>query len=152
MVYQPDPADPSDNVKRSAEERDALFDGILARESWVIEDAGRACFVRGMEEADVVILLEPPAPLRDWRILRRWVRQRLGRESCGYRPDFLMLRLMFRWRRNYDSGKDGLKERLKPFSGKLLVLRSDREVREFLQRITEEGHGRLSGASAGSGE
>ena len=58
VVYQPDPADPSDNVKRSAEERDALFDGILARESWVMEDAGRACFIRGMEEADAVILLE----------------------------------------------------------------------------------------------
>ena len=134
VVYEPDPDDPGDNRKRPAEERDAMFAEILARESWVMEDAGRPCFVRGMAEADRVVLLEPPPLVRDFRILRRWLRQRAGWEACRYRPDFAMLRQMFCWRRDYDSGRDDLKERLAPFADKLTVLRTGQDVRDFLRK------------------
>lgn len=135
VVYEPDPDDPEDDRKRPVEERDAIFQEILARESWVMEDAGRKCFFEAPEQADQVILLQPPAMVRDFRILRRWFRQRAGKEACGYRPDFQMLKLMFRWRRNFDSGRDDLKERLAPFGDKLLVLRSDKEVEQWLESL-----------------
>ncbi len=152
VAYEPDPDNPGDNRKRPETVRDAIFAEILARESWVMEDAGRTCFVKGMKEADQVILLEPAAFVRDFRILRRWLRQRAGKEACRYRPDFLMLRLMFRWRRNYDSGKDDLKKRLEPFAGKLVVLRREKEVQAFLGKLREEVYGGLSGVPADSGQ
>lgn len=152
VVYEPDPDNPGDNRKRPESVRDALFADILAQNHWVMEDAGRKCFEKGMEQADQVVLLEPSSWIRDFRILRRWFRQRSGKEKCGYRPDFLMLRLMFRWRRNYDSGKDGLKTRLEPFSEKLLVLRNDRQVQAFIKKLREELYGGLSGISADSGK
>jgi len=135
VVYVPDPNEDSGNRKRPVEERDALFESVLAGGSWVMEDAGRACFLKGMDQADQVVLLEPPPLVRDFRILRRWVRQRQGREACGYIPDFEMLRLMFRWRRNYDSGKDGLKGRLAPYEDKLVRLTSNREVQQWLEEL-----------------
>ncbi|MBR6790933.1 MAG: hypothetical protein IKM31_08730 [Oscillospiraceae bacterium] len=131
VVYEREPVD----RKRTPEERDAIFRGILTRESWVMEDAGRKCFFEAPEQADQVILLQPPAMVRDFRILRRWFRQRAGKEACGYRPDLKMLRSMFRWRRNFDTGRDGLKERLAPFGDKLLVLRSDKEVKQWLESL-----------------
>ena len=135
VAYEPNPDDPGDSMKRPPEERDRLFQEILDRESWVMEDAGRSCFIKGMEDADQVVLLEPAPFVRDFRILRRWFRQRAGAEDCSYRPDFLMLRLMFRWRRNYDNGQDGLKERLNPFAYKLLVLRREKDIRNFLKGL-----------------
>ena len=152
VVYEPDPDSPGDNRKRPETVRDAVFAEILARTSWVMEDAGRPCFVKGMEEADQDVLLEPAAFVRDFRILRRWLRQRAGKEQCGYRPDFLMLRLMFRWRRDYDRGKDGLKKRLEPFAGKLVILRGEKEVRAFLDKWREEVYGGLSGIPADIGQ
>lgn len=131
VVYEREPVD----RKRTPGERDALFQQILARESWVMEDAGRKCFFEAPEQADQVILLQPPAAVRDWRILRRWFRQRAGKEACGYRPDLKMLKSMFRWRRNFDSGRDGLKERLEPFGEKILLLGSDKEVEQWLESL-----------------
>lgn len=135
VVYEPDPDDPEDDRKRSIEERDAIFREVLARESWVMEDAGRKCFFEAPEKADQIILLQPSAAVRDFRILRRWIRQRAGKEACGYRPDFRMLKMMFRWRRDYDSGRDDIRERLSSFGKKVCVLTSDREVEQWLRSL-----------------
>lgn len=136
VVYGPDPEDPTDDRKRPVEERDAIFRDILGRDSWVMEDAGRKCFFDAPEQADQIILLQPPAAVRDFRIIRRWLRQRAGKEACGYRPSLHMLKNMFRWRRNYDSGRDDIRERLKPFSGKVRLLRSNNEVEQWLESLS----------------
>ena len=135
VVYEPDPDDPTDDRKRTVEERDALFREILSRESWIMEDTGRKCFFDAPALADQVILLQPPAAVRDFRILRRWIRQRQGKEACGYRPSVKMLKRMFQWRRDYDSGRDDVKKRLEPFEEKLIVLRSDKEVEQWLKSL-----------------
>ena len=140
VAHQPYPEDPGGNRRRPEAERDALFRGILEREDYILEDTGRACFVRGMEEADGIVLLEPSPFRRRKRIVVRWLKQNLGWEACGYRPTAAMLRSMFRWSRNYETGKDGVKARVAQFPEKLLVLRSKRDVRRFLREI--EGPGR----------
>ena len=95
VVYMPDPAAPEGNRKRPAEERDRLFQEVLAQKSYIIEDAGRTCFLEGLRQADTVVLLDPPIAVRRRRILTRWVKQNLGLEPCGYRPNFAMVRAMF---------------------------------------------------------
>lgn len=135
VVYEPDPNDPRDDRKRTVEDRDTIFREILLRESWIMEDTGRKCFFEAPLRADQVVLLQPPAAVRDLRILRRWVRQRLGKEACGYRPSAKMLKRMFQWRRDYDSGRDDIKKRLEPFKEKLIILRSDKEVERWLKTL-----------------
>lgn len=132
VVYEPDPDDPGDNRKRPAAQRDALFADILRREDYIIEDAGRACFAAGMEQADAVVLLEPGPLVRRRRALARWLRQRRGKEPCSYRPDFAMLRCMFRWCRDYEADRDGARERTRQLAKKLVVLKTRRDVERFL--------------------
>ena len=62
------------------------------------------------------------------RILRRWLRQNLGREPCAYRPTWAMLGNMFRWTWAYQTGADGVRARAEQFSQKLTVIRSKREL------------------------
>lgn len=132
VVYLRDPG-AADNRKRPAQERAALFVEWLCREAWILEDAGRTCFERVLWEADRIVLLAPPPRVRRWRILRRWVRQRLGLEACGYHPSSKMLQCMYRWSREYELDTDGIRSRLLPHEGKTRTLRSRRECRAFLR-------------------
>lgn len=61
VAHEPDPDRPGGNRKRPEEERDAMFRSILEQEDYILEDTGRACFIAGMEQADRVVLLEPPS-------------------------------------------------------------------------------------------
>lgn len=131
LCYVPDDS-PSGNRKRPVEERDALFSAALAEPRWVMEDAGRACFEEARRRADAVVLLEPSPLRRRLRVVRRWLKQNLGLEPCGYRPGFEMLRSMFRWSKNYETGKDDIRQRLQAYPDKLVVLRTNAQVREFL--------------------
>ena len=120
------------NHKRPPEERDAL-----AAPDWVMEDAGRSLFEAAWQAADQLVLLEPSPLVRDFRILRRWIRQKTGREKCNYCPNWEMLRMMFKWRRQYDNGEITLRHRLAGREN-LVCLRTTKEVQRWLDRLEEE--------------
>jgi adenylate kinase family enzyme len=139
VVHENDPNTSWGNRKRPVEERDHIFNEILSCENYIIEDTGRVCFLEGMRQADAVILLDPPRHVRRWRIIIRWIKQNMGIEACGYRPRLAVLRSMFKWTRAYDTGADGMKERVAQFAQKMVVLHGRRDVEvwmdECLRRI-----------------
>ncbi len=137
VVHTADPTDSWGNRKRPAEERDTLFAVILAEAHCIMEDVGRECFVEGMRQADQVVLLEPPGLVRRWRIVLRWLKQTLGLEASLYRPRWAVLRAMFQWSRNWDTGADGAKTRLTAFAGKTVVLHNDREANAWLASLSD---------------
>ncbi len=135
VVRVADPtAKPWGNRKRPEEEIERLFNEALAGE-YVMEDAGRERFLEGMRQADQVVLLEVPLMTRYWRIMSRWIKQRLGIEACIYTPGWRMLTCMFQWAWNFDTGKDGVKERIKPFAGKTVVLRTAQDVKAYVEKL-----------------
>lgn len=136
IVYEPDPDSPDGNRKRPEAERDRLFAEILAAPRWIAEDAGRLCFMEAYGRADEILLLEPSPAVRRARIVRRWVRQNLRLERCGYRPTLSMLKAMFRWSRDYEAGRDTLKQRLAPFWGKVTVVRNGAELKKYCDTVT----------------
>ena len=44
-----DPGAKVGNRKRTDEEREAIFQAILAREDYILEDTGRPCFAQGLD-------------------------------------------------------------------------------------------------------
>jgi len=135
VVYIPDPTQAWGNRKRPVEERTALFEKILAQDHYIMEDAGRECFITGMEQADAVILLEIPLIIRRKRILFRWIKQNLGIEKCIYKPHIGMLKGMFHWAKNYDNGADGTKGRVSLFQNKTIILRNNRDINRYLKTL-----------------
>lgn len=132
VVHISDKSHPWGNRKRQVDERDNLFQSIIQQQRWIIEDVGRPCFEDGLKEADMIILLEVSTRIRDYRIIKRWIKQRLGIEKCIYKPGYKMLKGMFKWSRDYDTGKDGLKERIVTYQDKIINLRSNKDIDEFL--------------------
>lgn len=128
VVYVSDTSATMGNKKRSEAEREALFDEILSRESYIIEDTGRRCFVRGLEEADTVALLAIPRAVCRKRIIKRWIKQNLGMEQSFYRPRVRMLRAMLKWNKEYDNSA------FSRFADKTVRLETDEDVERFCAR------------------
>ena len=70
--------------KRTKEEITTIFEEILKKESWIIEDVGRDIFSKGLELSDVIYYIKIPKIRVYSRIFRRWFRQKLGREEYSY--------------------------------------------------------------------
>jgi len=137
VMYEDDPASSWGNRKRPIEVRDAMFAEVLARDSYIMEDAGRKCFSEGMFSADKVILIEPSFLVVRKRILFRWLKQRLGIEKCIYKPKFAVLKAMLKWSADYRNGTDDIRTRLNEFSDKVIVLRTNRDLKNYLSSLKE---------------
>lgn len=135
IVHIPDKTNPWGNRKRPIEERDSLFYSVIQQSSWIIEDTGRSCFEEGLKMADTIILLEIPPRLRNCRIIKRWIKQRLGIEKCIYKPRYEMLKCMLQWSKDYDEEKDHLKDRISPYKEKVITLKNSKDINKFLEGL-----------------
>ncbi len=137
VVYEKDPTTPMGDRKRPEEEIAALFEAALNQPHFILEDTGRERFLAGMARADTIVLMDPPTRVRRYRIVKRWLKQRLGLEKSLYRPSFKVLRAMFGYTQDYDTGRDGTKARVARFAKKARVLVTRRDVEQFLQSLPE---------------
>lgn len=130
VQYEPDPDSPGGNRRRSDTARDRLFEEILGRENWIIEDTGRKCFRAGQERAEKVVALDIPRRVLLLRVTRRWLRQRAGIERAQYKSTFKMLRLMWKWTLKYSLEKNICRPE------KTVYLKNSGAVEAFLNTLT----------------
>ena len=135
IVYEEDPTDSWGNKKRPEKEVEQRFRTILSQTHYIMEDAGRERLFDGMLQADQIVVLDYPLHVRKRRILKRWVKQKLGLEKCIYRPHLKMLRAMFRWVNNYETNRDGTKERIAQVSKKAIYLHNAKETEQWLSAL-----------------
>ena len=83
-------------VKRDPRERDALLGGILRNDSWIIEGVYYKWCGRCFEEADEIYLLSVPRRKYRYRIIRRYIRRKLGIEK-GKKETLGSLRKLLKW-------------------------------------------------------
>ena len=80
--------DDNGNIKRSDEEAAKIFKNILKNKKWIIEDIGRDKFKQGREEADIIYYIKLSRIKSYYRVTKRWIKQRLGKERYNCPPDF----------------------------------------------------------------
>jgi len=120
------------NIPRDEGTRIILFDNIMAKDSWIMEDAGRKRFETGFDEADTIIFLHPKTLTRKTRIIIRYIKQKFKLEKCNYNPNLLMLKRMFEWTRNFENGTDTIIARLEPYESKVITLRTNKQIKAFI--------------------
>ena len=98
--------DDNGNVKRSDEDVQKLFEEILNKESWIIEDVGRKKFIEGIKRADIVYYIDLPAIVVYTRCLKRWIKQKIGKETYNYKPTLKGLMQMIKWAHSDIQNKD----------------------------------------------
>ena len=83
--------DENGNIKRTDKEALKLFDEILKNEEWIIEDVGRDKFKKGREQADIIYYIKLSRLKSYFRVIKRWIKQRLGKEDYNHPPNFEQL-------------------------------------------------------------
>ena len=88
------------NVKRSNKDILKIFNDIIKKDEWIIEDVGRSIFIEGIKKADIVyyISLNPITIYK--RCLLRWLKQKTGLEIYNYKPTLKSMIEMLTWATN----------------------------------------------------
>jgi hypothetical protein len=97
-----DSAAPTYGVRANPQKRDQALAALVRQEDWVIEGAYYNWVTPSFERADLILLLTPSVWRRDWRLLKRFALQRLGRSSSRKRETFASLVGLIRWNHTYD--------------------------------------------------
>ena len=98
--------DDNGNIKRTDEEIAKIFNNIIKKNKWIIEDVGRKNFIEGIKKADIVYYLDLNKYQIYERCLSRWFRQRIGKDNYNYKPTLNGLFEMLGWARKNTKEKD----------------------------------------------
>ena len=89
--------DDVNHVKRTSEEINRLFQNIINRKAWIIEDVGREKFTEGIKKADITYYIDLPKNTIYLRCFTRWLKQVFRIEKYNYKPSFKTLLEMINW-------------------------------------------------------
>lgn len=90
------------DIRNSPEVRDKEFRRIINQQQWIIEGVHHTWTTHGFQCADLVIFLDTPVRVRNWRILKRFAVQKLGFEKGNYKQTWSMLRKMYKWNYHFE--------------------------------------------------
>lgn len=126
LVYD----DEHDHIKRPDEVREKMFQDILKKKSWIIEDVGRSKFEEGRKQADIIYYINIPKIVVYKRVITRWIKQRFGKERYNYPPTLWQLFDMIKTAKGYFKTEPAKKDSLKPYQDKVKYL-SYKELNEL---------------------
>lgn len=115
-------------VKNSPERRCELLEKVLEQDGWIVEGVYYAWVGRYFEEADVIYVLDVPARVCTARIIRRFIRRKLGIER-GKKETLQSLIALLRWTDTFRSkNRKEIETILAPYGDKVRCLRTVREI------------------------
>ena len=120
-----------ERIKQSPEEQMLEIQRIDALGSWIFEGVYRDSYRDLLNMADTIVFLDPPLWKRKFRILSRYIRQKLKIEPCDYKPDLHMLRLMYKWTNGFERNRDHFSAMLHSYQGKLIVVSNPSALNEM---------------------
>lgn len=116
--------DDNGNIKRTDEEVLRLFNEILSNDAWIIEDVGRDRFKKGREQADIIYYIKFFKLKAYYRVVKRWLKQRMGLEEYNHPPTFNELLYFVSIVNSYYKTEQSKLKDLEEFHGKVIFLNS----------------------------
>ncbi|ASN07461.1 DNA topology modulation protein FlaR [Virgibacillus necropolis] len=124
------------DVKRSSQERDEYFFKIVNVDAWIVEGVHSVDWViKSFERADVIIFLDINYFIRIYRIIRRFLLQKLGREKVNYVPSFKIFWKMFKWNRLFEKEKSEILKKIYTYNSNLVILSDNKAVENYIEGI-----------------
>ena len=107
-------------TKRDPQERNALLEELLRKNDWIIEGVYYAWCGRCFEDADRIYVLNVPRCRYRYRIIRRFIRRKLGFEK-GKKESLKSLTALLRWADRYQKvNLPEIRKLLAPYSDKVI--------------------------------
>ncbi|MBU3113593.1 AAA family ATPase [Clostridium lacusfryxellense] len=96
------------DVMRPSEERERMFMDILTSKNWVMEGSPRKYLKERYKHCDYIIFLDTNSFIRLYRILRRWIRQKTGKELYNTKPTLKFLLMNIKWHHEFNKDRKQL--------------------------------------------
>ena len=117
--------DDNGNIKRTDDEINKLFNEIIGKDSWIIEDVGRKKFIDGIKKADIVYYINLPRIVIYKRCITRWIKQKIGKEKYNYKPTIKSLLEILKWVNQDIKNKDEKIKRIVDNSKEYKILKKN---------------------------
>jgi adenylate kinase family enzyme len=119
---------PHGRNKRTPDEQIAVIQDIDLHGAWIFEGTDRASYRCLWDMADTIIFLDTPLWKRKMRIFLRFIKQNLGIEKSHYTSDVQMLKMMYKWTRDFERNRVEFEKRLQPYHHKLIILTDNKKL------------------------
>lgn len=126
--------DENNGQKRSLEEQLQIIHEINKKEDWIIEGTHRKNLDELFILADKIIYLDIPLYKRRLRILKRYIKQKIGLEKCSYNSNIEMLKMMYKWTNNFEKNKLEFEGKLSKYKNKIIRSNSN-NINIILQEL-----------------
>lgn len=94
---------PSGDIRRTDQEIERNLEAIVQSKSWIFEGVHTKDWVhQSWQHADVIIFLNTGYSTRTSRIMKRFIKQKLGFEKSNYQPTFQLFLNMFKWNNHFE--------------------------------------------------
>ncbi|MDD2979833.1 MAG: DNA topology modulation protein FlaR [Hespellia sp.] len=108
-------------VKRNTDERCAMLQDILKNKQWIIEGVYYKWCKQCFADADKIYLLQVPKQVYLYRIIKRFIKRKLGLEK-GKKETIKSLIELIKWADSYEKiDMVEIKKILKPYMYKVIV-------------------------------
>lgn len=114
----------SGRYKRTPQQQVEVIKHIDSEGDWIIEGTYRESCHCLFNMADKIIFLDTPLWKRKLRILFRYIKQQLRIEKCHYKSDLKMLKLMYKWTKDFENNRAELEKMLDQYKDKLIVIKN----------------------------
>ena len=118
--------DDNNHIRRDDKTISKLFNDILSKDSFIIEDVGRTKFIKDLEKCDKIYYINIKKRGIYKRVIKRWINQKLGKESFNYPPTFAQLIDMFRVVNSYYKKEKRKLDYINKFKDKVIYLDKDK--------------------------
>ena len=125
--------DDNGNIKRTDEEAQRIFSKILSNDKWVIEDVGRDKFKQGRIEADIIYYIKLSRLKSYYRVTKRWIKQRLGKERYNCPPNFRQWLYYISTVNSYYKEEKNKLESLQEYKDKLIFI-NNTDIKKILSK------------------
>lgn len=121
------------DIRRSEQERDEYLKKIVDSQKWIIEGVHFGWVSNSFLNADLIVLLDTKYSKRVYRIIKRFIFQKIGIEKSNYKPTFKIFRKMFSWNALYENEtKTEILNELSEFKEKLIILEDSNDLSKIL--------------------
>ena len=119
-------------IKISEEERNARLRDILQNPSWIIEGIYYGWLQESFATADAIILIQPNDFVRNYRIILRYIKRKLGLVKSK-KETFKSFVALLKWGQSYSSEKiPAILEMTEPYQDKRYFFKTADQAFEFI--------------------
>ncbi len=123
----------AENLKYPEEIRNKTFQETVHKESWIIEGVQyRDWTMESFIRSDLIFVLNPNVFIRDYRIIKRFIKSRTGIESWNYKQSIGNLtKMIVQWNHGYPLSE--LLEVTNVFQQKRYIVKTRQETLKIIQ-------------------